>query len=649
MVSDPEIASLIGDLRSGALRIDPEAYASKRQNAVARVMQQADARSVSFTPITVEERFRGFKLLNFRPGGLYIPDDKRMADDLRSQLNAIRVIPEKFEREEAYFALQASTGLWEEAGYEGHWTYQMAIAKSSSRFRIAAFGRRAGKTYLAAREALAVAKMRPRSWIWCAGKTADACDRAFQMIVGMLRDSGEYDRLTTARNQKHEKLLVLPNGSRIEGMSLNGEVGAAGTAIDYVILDEAEFASADDWQEQIEPVLTDRAGHAFLISSTQKDESWFWEFVEAAREDRAAGLESEWEGFTGSAWDNFFSHPEGRNSKTLRTASRRMDPERFMAIYGGVPSAGRGRIFPAFVRSVHVDERAEYMPGTEVILVVDPSAGRNQYAVSAWHDLGDMSYCFDEYYETGKIAEEVGASIRRRPWADDVSEVYVDPGWMSEVTRWQQMGFNAYPVVNEDAEGNPTNRKPDIKETIPFVNLMLRDPGRFERMEQDVAQQVLDEWGWERKAVTGKNRQMEMQYFNEQGQALDSKDKKLLLIEVTERLSPSNLTPEQLNELRECARVFWNPRCEHFISEMEHYRWKKVRGAETEEKEEPRKKENHLVDTARYYAWTKKRHFFGPEFAPGGGMMDSGGDPYGDREYAGNNWIQAMRLAARRH
>ena len=149
---------------------------------------RAAARLVPFQPITPEERLEAFRELNFRPHGLYVPEDE---DGQRALLYRVRRIGEisvPDHRLRAYHELQDETERWAEAGVEGHWTGQQALARSHARFRIAAWGRRGGKTTEAAMEAIGVATLRPRSWIWLAAPTMKLVSRAFDKVMEVVRD-----------------------------------------------------------------------------------------------------------------------------------------------------------------------------------------------------------------------------------------------------------------------------------------------------------------------------------------------------------------------------------------------------------------------------------------------------------------------------
>lgn len=115
--------------------------------------ERAQARLYEFQPITVADRFAGFRAINFKPHGIFLPADEKMRQEFKKRLWDIGQISElveerdirEGERNVAYQRFQDETEALYLAGVPGEWTGQQAIARSPARFRIAALGRRAGK------------------------------------------------------------------------------------------------------------------------------------------------------------------------------------------------------------------------------------------------------------------------------------------------------------------------------------------------------------------------------------------------------------------------------------------------------------------------------------------------------------------------
>ena len=566
---------------------------------------RAAARVVPFRPVTPDERMDMFRRLNWRPHGLFVPDDEDAQRELLRRARAVGEIDFPDHRLRAYHALQDETERWSDAGTEGHWTGQQALARSKARFRIAAWGRRGGKTTEAAMEAVGVAMLRPRSWIWLAAPTMKLVSRAFDKVMEVVRDQGLKTR--TVRDTTQEKLCVLENGARLEGMSLENIWSAAGAAIDLAIIDEAAQVLPEAWARAILPPLTDRNGQALLISSWEGEGDFFHQKAIDARADMVAhGTDAAWEMFQDASYDiNFYAFPQGRQTPALVQAAKEMEPHEFLEQFGGIPASARERVFPEFKEKVHVTSVA-YNPDLPVILAVDPSGGSNAYAILAIQEYTDMVVIFDEIYETHRSTEEVAEILASRPWlkarqtsadgdllpqweVEGISDMIVDSAQPEEMRRWQRMGFPAYSL----------EKKPQIWERIPFMRNLIRDPVRFFRFYRNRVNLVLDKMGRE----------------PDSDGALDAEGQKALMIEVEEGLNDEHLVGETLRYLRSCARLRVDASCTYTINEFKTYTYPKRRRLNMNYQEKPRDWMNHSMDAYGYYVWTKKRFEGEPESA----------------------------------
>lgn len=566
---------------------------------------RAAARLVPFTPITPEERLESFAQMNFRPHGVFVPDDEDAQREVMRRITHIGTYDVPDVRLREYHALQDETERWEQQAIPGHWIGQQAVARSRARFRIVAWGRRGGKTTEAAMEAICAAKYRPRSWIWLAAPTMKLVGRAFDKVVECVRDNDLKWR--TFRDTTQEKLIVLENGSRLEGMSLENVWSAAGAAIDLAIIDEAAQIYPEAWARAILPPLTDRNGQALLISSWEGEGDFFHQKALDARSDMVAhGGEAAWEMFQDASYDiNFYAFPQGRQTPALAQAAKEMEPYEFLEQFGGIPAAARERVFPEFKEKVHVTD-CPYNPDLPVILAVDPSGGSNAYAILAIQEYTDMTVIFDELYETHRSTEEMAELLAAKPWfngdrisrdgdllpqweIEGISDMICDSAQPEEMRRWQRMGFPAYIV----------DHKPQIWERIPFMRNQIRDPVRFYRLYRNRVNMILERMGCE----------------PDSDKDLPVEEQRALTIEVEESLNDENLVGDTLAYLRSCARTRVDRHCTSTINEYKTYTYPKRRRLNMNFQEKPRDWMNHSMDAWGYYVWAKKR-FEGEPAAP---------------------------------
>src|SRR5499427_8975046 len=565
---------------------------------------RAAARVVPFRPVTPEERLDAFRQLNWRPHGLYVPEDEQGQRSLLHRVRYVGEIATPDQRLREYHMLQDETETWFNVGVPGHWTGQQALARSKARFRIAAWGRRGGKTTEAAMEAIGVAKLRPRSWIWLAAPTMKLVSRAFDKVMEVVRDAGLKTR--TVRDTTQEKLVVLDNGARLEGISLDNIWSAAGAAIDLAIIDEAAQVTPEAWTRAILPPLTDRNGQALLISSWEGEGDFFHtKALDARAEMSSHGTEASWELFQDASYDiNFFAFPQGRHTPALVQAQKEMDPIEFLEQFGGIPASARDRVFPEFKEKVHVGD-CPFNPELPITLAVDPSGGSNPYAVLVIQTYPDHHEIIDEFYQTHVSTEEIIPQLVQRPWCDaerisaedalmprfevrNVTDVIVDSAQPEEMRRWEKMGFPAYSVPE----------KPEIWERLPLARNVLRDPVRFYYFYRKRINLVLAEMGL----------QPDTDYI------LPPEEQRALLIQVEESLADDKLSGETLNWLRSCAHVQVDRHCTATILEFKSYTYNKRRNLNVNFQEKPKDWMNHSMDAWGYYMWTM--HRFDNEEAP---------------------------------
>ena len=313
------IADLFSDLRRGSLdasRLNSHAA----HNPLEAMQERVQGRIASSRPWSRADIFKGFARLGFVPGGLFVPTDTDLALAVSHRMRELGTIVDELDRDVEYREYQRETETWAAEGVEGTWTWQQALARSDARFRLARYGRRGGKSTYAAAEAAALAIVRQKAIVWSAAKTDDAVSRTFSLIADMLEQRGYRKTARLWRNAPDTRYIELENGSVIYGISLGGELSAAGTGVDFLVLDEAEYATELDWTKKCLPTLADKLGKALIISSAQTgDESWFNSRVEEAIADN----DPNWATFDAPSWVNFYRFPQGRESQAIRDAETR--------------------------------------------------------------------------------------------------------------------------------------------------------------------------------------------------------------------------------------------------------------------------------------------------------------------------------------
>ena len=161
---------------------------------------------------------------------------------------------------------------------------QREIALDDARFKVAAAGRRFGKTRLGAALCMMTAGAGGRAW-WVA-PTYPVAQVGWRLIRRMAL------QIPGAEVRQAERIATLPNGGEIQVRSADNPDSLRGEGLDFVVFDECAFIHEDAWQEALRPALADRKGRALFIS-TPKGRNWFWRLWQRCIDDH----DHEWRGW----------------------------------------------------------------------------------------------------------------------------------------------------------------------------------------------------------------------------------------------------------------------------------------------------------------------------------------------------------------
>ncbi len=189
---------------------------------------------------------------------------------------------------------------------------QREIALDGTRFRVAACGRRFGKTRLGAALCIMTAGKGGRAW-WVA-PTYPVASVGWRLIHRMAR------QVPGAAVRQSERLITLPNGGEIQVRSADNPDSLRGEGLDFVVMDECAFTREEAWQEALRPALSDRRGRALFIS-TPKGRNWFWRLWQRCIDEH----DHEWRGWQLPTSDNPYIDPAEIE------AARQLLPERIFA------------------------------------------------------------------------------------------------------------------------------------------------------------------------------------------------------------------------------------------------------------------------------------------------------------------------------
>jgi|SRR5579862_3262750 len=234
---------------------------------------------------------------------------------------------------------------------------QWEVFNCDKRFRILVAGRRFGKTFLAAVEAIRAA-WGPGRLVWYVGPTLKQAKRIFWKLIK------ELTRPYWATTPNETDLRIeLTCGGTICVRGADNYDALRGDGLDFLLLDEFASMSPEAWFEVLRAALADKQGGALFIG-TPHGHNHFFDLFEAAQE------LPDWERFQ-------FTTEQGGNvpRQEVEIAKREMDERTFLQEFQArFENTGVGLAYYAFERQNNV-RRIQYDPKVPLFWALDFNTG----------------------------------------------------------------------------------------------------------------------------------------------------------------------------------------------------------------------------------------------------------------------------------
>ena len=272
---------------------------------------------------------------------------------------------------------------------------QKDIITDKNRFKIIISGRRSGKTMCALASLAKYSRYPNRKCMYVAPTYRMAKQIVFDDLLQMLKDKGWLKRV----NQS-DLLFTLINDSQIYLRSADNPDSIRGIGLDYVVLDEAADISEDAWRAVIRPTLSDREGHAMIIS-TPKGRGYLYDLYNDAKH------QPDWR-----SWQ--FTTAQGGivSDAELQQAKLDLDERTYKQEYEAQFVDYSGLIYYAFgehnIQDIQFSNTEQTPIHIGIDFNVDPGA-----AVIAWKHSGGI-HIFDELEIYGTNTQEMTLEIQRR-------------------------------------------------------------------------------------------------------------------------------------------------------------------------------------------------------------------------------------------
>lgn len=160
-------------------------------------------------------------------------------------------------------------------GFEPH-AKQKEVLYNATRFTTLCWGRRSGKTKLAAYVALKYLLTSNHN-IWIVAPTYDLARRSWDYLTQWVplinKEIGQFIKIN-----KSVFTMESYSGSKLELKSTDNPASLLGAGLDMLIIDEAARVPEEVWRTHLRPTLTDRQGKALFIS-TPYGKNWFYDLM----------------------------------------------------------------------------------------------------------------------------------------------------------------------------------------------------------------------------------------------------------------------------------------------------------------------------------------------------------------------------------
>lgn len=356
--------------------------------------------------------------------------------------------------------------IFKAVGYSPH-RAQIPVHQSHARNKVAAGGRRFGKSELGAGE-LNVEAVKARFMLnqliesgkrrefWIVGPEYTDAEKEFRKHYDALkRVDAPFDKPGTYYDPHSGDLQLSMYGGKylVLGKSAKHPERLVGEGLNGAIMAEAAKQRERTWTKYIRPMLADFGGWS-LHSSTPEGKNWFYDLYMRGQDPNNPS----WESWRCPSWMNPYVYPKGATPEgiaMLREAINNRKPigPRLRKISGVDPEIIElmldlpeetfnqevaadftefvGRVFKGFDDEYHVRDLA-YEPSWNTFAAVDYGF-TNPFV---WLLIQESPYdgtvhVLDEVYETGLSIDDAARHIRDRG-LDNVSTFYPDPASPSD-------------------------------------------------------------------------------------------------------------------------------------------------------------------------------------------------------------------------
>jgi len=331
---------------------------------------------------------------------------------------------------------------------------QQEISDSNARFKIAACGRRFGKSFLSINEMAKFARVPNRRVLYLAPTYRQAKTVIWDELKSQL-----YAVNWIKKVNESDLTIRLVNNSTIVIRSSDNKDALRGAKYDYIVLDECAFMDADVWYSVLRPTLSDTGGHALFITSPL-GRNWVYDlWVNAS-------VEQDWQAFQYTTLAGGFVPPE-----EIEAARRDLDQKRFEQEYEAQFVNYAGVIFYAYSdeHNLKAYDMGQFNPRTPIYCSIDFNT--SPITCGIWVKWQDTLHAIDEIEIFGSNTLELVQEIKNR-YGD--RQYVAFPDATGSRTNTNSMGMSDHIILSNNGFKVITDKtNPNVNDSIASVNAML--------------------------------------------------------------------------------------------------------------------------------------------------------------------------------
>jgi hypothetical protein len=330
---------------------------------------------------------------------------------------------------------------------------QQTISDCASRFRVAACGRRFGKSYLSINEMAKYARHPNRRILYVAPTYRQAKTVIWDELKTQL-----IQRNWAKKINESDLSIRLINNSIITVRSTDSYDNLRGGKYDFIVLDECGDIHNQAWYSVLRPTLSDTGGHALFIGSP-KGRNWFYDLW------IQAGNTEDWSSFQ-------FTTLDGGNvpQEEIEAAKRDLDVKTFEAEYLAQFVTDTSVIFYSFTEE-NIKPYTDLLPDIGALHIgIDFNV--NPMSAVVCVKGKDWLHVIDEIEIYSSDTNELAQEIRRRYGYQRQILVYPDASGAKRTTN--SPGISDHIILQNAGfklQVDPTN--PPVAEAIASVNALF--------------------------------------------------------------------------------------------------------------------------------------------------------------------------------